>query len=213
MPTRARPHFARQALRMWEAQTYPNRELIVIDEEFASSLGGVELPAGVVREVLRSKLNIGAKRNLACSMAAGEIIVHWDDDDLSHPDRIAEQVRALQTSGKSVAGFPCINFWDQFTGQLWRYLGADGYMPGTSLCYWRTAWSRSPFVQIDRGEEVHWLVKMGTAEMLRMENDSLMLARHHENKGRPQFAEGRTYHALSLDALPEWTRPWLGAAN
>jgi glycosyltransferase involved in cell wall biosynthesis len=51
------------------------------------------------------KHSIGAKRNLGCEAARGEIIAHWDDDDYSAPGRLEDQVRRILTSGKAVTGY------------------------------------------------------------------------------------------------------------
>ena len=37
-------------------------------------------------------------RNVAVKAAPSEYVMQWDDDDLYHPDRIAEQLRALQNA-------------------------------------------------------------------------------------------------------------------
>ena len=41
------------------------------------------------------KITLGAKLNLACDYARGEIIAHWDDDDWYAPRRLSTQVEAL----------------------------------------------------------------------------------------------------------------------
>ena len=41
---------------------------------------------------LPKRLTIGAKRNLACSLAHGDYIAHLDSDDRSAPDRLTDQM-------------------------------------------------------------------------------------------------------------------------
>ncbi len=51
-----------------------------------------DLVAGVpgVRYLqLPQRASIGAKRNLACAEARGELIAHWDDDDWYAPARLS----------------------------------------------------------------------------------------------------------------------------
>ena len=38
---------------------------------------------------------MGAKHNMACEMAQGEVIVHWDDDDWMAGRRVSYQVGEL----------------------------------------------------------------------------------------------------------------------
>jgi len=108
--TADRPHLCRRALRSYRQQTYPNTELIVLDngEQRIEHLLEEELPDDDVyyRHVDRSPdLWIGGLRNMALeeatNMALEEatgtfIIPQWDDDDWSHPRRIERQVDVLQ---------------------------------------------------------------------------------------------------------------------
>jgi hypothetical protein len=62
MPTRARPQFAREAVDLFLAQTWPNKELVILDDEehpsFPSGIAG----DGIRYEQLRFTLTVGAKR-------------------------------------------------------------------------------------------------------------------------------------------------------
>lgn len=131
MPTiPKREEFRRQAVECFEAQTYPFRELVVIEEDGT----------------------IGAKRNMACSRARGEIIFHWDDDDWSAPGRMEDQVRRLLASGKQITGYHSMCFVDPY-GRWWKYKGHKGYALGTSLCYFKDLWRRRPFPDSMVGED------------------------------------------------------------
>ena len=44
---------------------------------------------------------LGALRNLSVAEARGDVVCQWDDDDLHHPDRIAMQLSALESSDAS----------------------------------------------------------------------------------------------------------------
>jgi len=45
---------------------------------------------------LEGEPNLGQLRNFSLDKAHGDILVQWDDDDLSHPERIASQVKILR---------------------------------------------------------------------------------------------------------------------
>lgn len=177
MLTRDRHEMARRAVECFRAQTYdPISRLLLIydtgDPSWYDARTDSEnehhwTPQGA------SGATIGALRNTA-NMSAGrcDIFLHWDDDDWSHPNRIAEQVALLQATGADCVGYREMLFWDERgvewtrhpdgckcgtcgTGQrevvhgpipprAWLY--ADAYRPvGTSLCYWRRTWERHPF--------------------------------------------------------------------
>lgn len=132
-----------RAIECFESQTYSPRELVIVGDD----------------------LCLGDKRNLACSLARGEIIAHWDDDDWSFPGRLAGQVGRLLLTGASVTGYHTLRFLDLCdtriveNGQLrraslwWRWHSAAGLAAGTSLCYRRDWWKRHPFPSVARGED------------------------------------------------------------
>jgi glycosyltransferase involved in cell wall biosynthesis len=120
---------------------------------------------------------------LANAHARGEIIAHFDDDDWSHPNRIAEQVALLQASGADVVGYNEALFWQTlnfcnkcgYSGSLkehafcnydaygiggiaWLYrCPSPSYGLGSSLCYWRRVWEQKPFADINHGEDMRFI--------------------------------------------------------
>lgn len=95
--------------------------------------------------------SIGFMRNDAISQATSDIICHWDSDDISGPDRIAEQVALLQSSGADCVGYNQVLFWAEpragkRPGECWLYTDRrPTYAIGASLAYWREIWKRRPF--------------------------------------------------------------------
>lgn len=100
MVTANRPHLVRRAVHCYLQQTYPHRELVVVDD-------GAEDLSEVLREVPPAELRyvrlpaqpenvLGALRNVALDAATGAYLVQWDDDDWYHPERIARQVAVLE---------------------------------------------------------------------------------------------------------------------
>ena len=104
MPTRDRPHFARQAIAYFNRQDYPDRELLILDDGCDPIARLVPCNPRIRYIRLPSRLRLGAKRNLACREARGELIAHWDDDDWMAPDRLSVQVNALLNSNAQVTG-------------------------------------------------------------------------------------------------------------
>jgi glycosyltransferase involved in cell wall biosynthesis len=153
MPTCNRREFIPSALKAFEAQSYPNRELIVVDngESVADLIpdrhGYFYTHTGV------DKLTTGAMRNKACELATGEIVAHWDDDDYSHPDRLKEQYKLLQSMCVSVVGYNEMYFLDETASQAWLYRNEDLYALGTSLMYKRDYWRGHRFPDQAVGED------------------------------------------------------------
>jgi len=117
-----------QQIRM---QDYPNLEVVIVDDS----------PAEPVEESLRPKLkhltepglfswenmtlrivyfaerkSVGAKRTAAVQAARGELIAHWDDDDIYPRNRLSLQLRPL-ISGEAQLSAPIHDIIGHFPGQ------------------------------------------------------------------------------------------------
>ncbi len=181
MLANGRPEMVMRAVESFRAQTYP-AGLMVFD-----SGGGLE-PCGIGAHVYAASLHqgksIGALRNAANELCTGsDIICHWDSDDWSHPNRIAEQVALLQSSGAECVGYNEMLFWreshhdyiDPFAPgaksfvptemdpEAWLYCAggcsalATNYAIGTSMCYWRKTWEQFPFPDYSPGcDDLYW---------------------------------------------------------
>jgi hypothetical protein len=80
-------------------QSHADRELIIVtadpcDEMFAA-IGGETGAIGQI-EIAPRGTQLGELRQRALELAGGEYVATWDDDDYSHPQRIARQLAALQ---------------------------------------------------------------------------------------------------------------------
>ena len=125
---------------------------------------------------------IGALRNIANEKVDADIIVHIDDDDISHPARIAEQVSLLQATGADVVGYNELLFWREprhepidvtaiegprhfidavAPGEAWLYTSqVKSYFLGTSMCYWRKTWEQNPFPDKNAGcDDLYWTLR------------------------------------------------------
>ena len=106
-PTAGRRIFVPHAIRRFLAQDYPDCELIVVDDG-ADPVDDLIPDNPAIRYFrLSGKNSVGAKRNIACGHARGEIILHWDDDDWSAPWRVSYQVEQLvQLQGRCLRPRP-----------------------------------------------------------------------------------------------------------
>ncbi len=183
MLTRDRPEYARRAVECFRAQTYANKRLLVVNSgegPLFNEHGPYLLEPCFIGA---DALSIGELRNLGCKSACEcdppfkpDIFVHWDDDDWSHPNRIAEQVALLQSSGADCVGYREVLFWrtgrpegvhtlglDRWqtqpcTEESYLYTNNDPrYCVGSSFCYWRKAWEERPFEDVMREEDGRWL--------------------------------------------------------
>jgi glycosyltransferase involved in cell wall biosynthesis len=84
-------------------QTYPNMEVIVVDD--GSTDATVEVLksfGGKIRWTTQPNSGPAAARNRGIAMAQGEIIAFQDSDDAWHPSKIARQVSLLERAPEAV---------------------------------------------------------------------------------------------------------------
>lgn len=152
MPTRGREVLALKAVQSFNKQTYTPRELVVLDDEDMPSFPlGLKGPS-IRYHRAKTRMTIAEKRNECCKLSNGDYIVHWDSDDWSAPQRIADQVKMLDQGLVSVVGFHSILFYDARTRQAYRFERERRYGIGTSLAYRKDFWSRHPFQQGTEGK-------------------------------------------------------------
>lgn len=165
MPTYNRRRFIPQAIRCFLRQDYPSLELIVVDDGTESVADCMPADPRIRYFRLDQKLTIGAKRNFACGQARGKIIAHWDDDDWYATSRIRVQMSALFNSSVDVCGSSWIYFYAPATEQAWEYCYSStgqAWVAGTTLVYRKQAWERSPFPDLQVGEDSHFVYYGGS---------------------------------------------------
>lgn len=98
MPSRA--EMAKRACRLFAAQTWEDRELVIVskhDLEFdPMEHVGVQKLVTFIKVPDVDIFKTGDLRNIAIANATGDFIATWDDDDLSHPDRLMHMVPLLR---------------------------------------------------------------------------------------------------------------------
>lgn len=190
MLVNGREQMVRRAVKCYREQAYPNKRLLIVNSGPMPTLAVETVDMWEPCFVGIDTLTVGELRNHGNKYASHhyveshtrpEIFVHWDSDDWSHPNRIAEQVALLQSSGKQCVGYRNMLFlnerhdvrhqglcFDDETcpcghGAAWLYSNNDPrYCLGTSLCYWREVWERRPFPDLPKkkggpAEDVEWL--------------------------------------------------------
>lgn len=144
---------AHQALQMFLDQSWPRKEIVIVDDLDDRSFSMAPDFEGVRYHLMERKLTIGAKRNIAVNNANGSIIAHWDSDDSYREDRIAHQVELLTSRGVDMVGYNTMEFRDYETPESRIYHGSPSYPIGVSMCYWKRTWKARPFRDEQVGED------------------------------------------------------------
>lgn len=199
MPTFNRRAFIPLALQGFFSQDYPHRELLILDDGNDPIGDLVEDLPGVRYIRLPNRMAIGAKRNLACEQARGDIIAQWDDDDWYSPGRLTYQVAPLLTGQAEITGLenqyvmtlPSGDFWTVNPRLHERMFVGDVH--GGTLVFRRVLFADgSRYPEVDLAEDAAWLRAAMTrgARLARLPNRGVFVySRHGRNAW--QFETGQ----------------------
>ncbi len=205
MITRGRPSMAMQALQCFLNQDYADKELVVLDDSNDRSFAdGIDHP--LIRYELSVERLIGKKRNLAVGLTTGDVIAHFDSDDLYAPDRLSYQVGHLLASDKAMCAFNSVLFVDEEKGLWRRYIGQPEYAVGTSMVYLKSWWAKRPFLN-DRkiGEDNHFADNFrDSRKILILADAGKIVARVHSDHTSPKDLTHPWFHKISDSEIPSW---------
>jgi len=211
MPTYNRRAYVPQALQSFLQQDYPNRELIVIDDGTDPIEDLISTTTNIQYLRMPNRLSIGAKRNLACQHARGEIIAHWDDDDWYSPDRLRYQVAPIVAGvadltgleNKFVLELPAGDFWTT-NRQLHERMFVENVHGGT-LVYQKNVWTEGKgYPEVNLAEDA-WLLYRAThsgKRLQRLSNPGVFVYVRHDKNAWRQFAPGSFIDPNGWQRLP-----------
>ena len=213
MVTGRRPALAELAMDCFRRQTYPNRELIVVDDSGTDALaeavarhdGGKRASIRWLRLPPEGKA-LGALRNISLAEARGEFLCQWDDDDLSAPDRLYRQAAALLATGADACAPARLQLW-------WP---ARDWLSESSSRVWECAlmWKKDGIIaypELRAGEDtppVEALAKRGLIALL--EDPALYTYVHHGANTFPDQHWLKLWSASRRQATGETCRLRLG---
>ncbi|MDZ7361157.1 MAG: glycosyltransferase family 2 protein [candidate division KSB1 bacterium] len=204
MPTADRRLFVPQAIRYFLRQDYPNCELIVVDDG-ADAVADLIPPDSRLRYVrLNRKQTIGAKRNLACEEARGEVIIHWDDDDWNAKWRLNYQVEGLLNAQADVSGLDKLFYYNLSSHQSWQYIyppGSKPWVAGNTLCYTKPFWKKNPFPNINVGEDTKFLWSGHPKKIIALQDCKFYLALIHPGNASPKRTSDSRWHSHPLEEI------------
>jgi hypothetical protein len=104
MPTWNRPHDLRANLTRLQAQTYPNTEIIVVNNAGAPVEDVIaDFPGTLLVNRSENTGNSTMPRNDGYAHSRGAFVTFLDDDDWYFPDHVAANVEALERTGAACA--------------------------------------------------------------------------------------------------------------
>lgn len=153
MVTRDRPRLAARAVECFLAQSYPNRELVVIDggesDQLQQGIEAISYPPIKPHRARQAGRSMGELRNLAVEKASGRYVCIWDDDDLYDPDRLSLQMSAITALGADACFLARLQLW--WPARRVLAVSTRRMWEGTLIC----ARDRFPLYRaLHRGEDV-----------------------------------------------------------
>lgn len=127
-----------RAIRCFSAQTYPNKELIILyeDDDQETAFFISRQPSSDVIKVVTvprsAEIRLGQLRNVAIQAASGTYICQWDDDDWYHMSRLEYQYWQLAESSSAGSIMMVWLIFDATTGR--SYISNSRYWEGSILC-------------------------------------------------------------------------------
>lgn len=210
MPTRDRRPWVAQAIGYFLRQDYPRRELVILDDGEDRIADLVPGDPRIRYVPIERPMILGEKRNLACELAEGEIVAHWDDDDWYAPNRLSYQVEELQRHGAALCGPARVIYFDPAAERAWEYEYADPGRPwiaGNALCYRRELWRENRFPPVAVGEDAAFVWNPRIAAPLVNPDHRFFAALVHAGNTSPKVTGGDCWRPHPLEDV----RALLGA--
>lgn len=121
--TRNRVRFLRRSVGLFQAQTYPRKELVICvepDDKATLQYIATLRDTRITKFINSPGLTLGMRRNESLEAGWGSVLACWDDDDYHGPDRLSAQMECMQTSGKPACALSRIHLYQTSTGRAWR---------------------------------------------------------------------------------------------
>lgn len=144
---KGRLEYFKRSYQCYLDQTYPNRELVIVnegDKQYQQDLRDMIQDRSDVKTIfLSGQYTLGSLRNISVSLCHGDIWVQWDDDDFNCHERLITQFKHLSISKKKISFltdqfhyyFPTKQLywenWKEHSGGHVKY----SLIPGTCMCW------------------------------------------------------------------------------
>jgi len=156
--TYKKPLLLKRAIACFEAQTYRNKELVLLYEDhdtetrqflqthsFSSCVRQVCVPG-------TPKKALGELRNIAIQFARGEFVCQWDDDDWYHRDRLTSQYNVIV---KNKVNGSLLTRWVTFNGHEKKaFVSNRRHWEGSVLCR-KSLFALKAYDNREKGEDTN----------------------------------------------------------
>lgn len=192
VPTRpSRKVFWPIVFRCFQNQIWPNKELLLINEEKEI------LPPGVRQIIVPENTSIGEKLNIGVENSKANFFHKWDDDDWYGPQFLERLIRPFfskQIGVLSLLGSHLVFLLDDW--EL-RATGA-GTLGGGTICFDRKAWEERKFEPISFGEDSRFYENRDKLYCISDCPLNYVLVRHYNNTWA-KWSDGKSVENIFLE--------------
>jgi hypothetical protein len=191
MPTKNRFEQVKFAVASFRAQTWPNKELIVldqnVDQRLADWIRAQNDPAIRLFALPGVREPLGTIRNLTLDVSRGSLFVNWDDDDMQHPARLEIAAAAIAATNAVICTLIRETVWvPAIAGfgvrEIWPYVNTVMAARAVNMRY----------LPLPRGEDVppvHNIIAQGRAVMLDLPELYLYVMHGRNTAAAPGLAQ------------------------
>jgi predicted O-methyltransferase YrrM len=205
MATADRRTLVPQAIRYFERQDYPNKELIVLDDGEDAIADLIPQNASIRYIRIDQRRTMGAKHNAGCELARGDIVVHWDDDDWMAPWRLSYQVESLLFQPRdTLSGLSRLLFWDPRASSAWEYIypaGERTWVCGGTFCYRKQFWETHRHPDMNEGADTVFVWGLHGTNIAPLENHGFYVAMVHARNTSPKRTNTFGWHAFPVEQV------------
>ena len=205
MPTADRRVFVPHAIRYFLRQKYPNRELIILDDGSDPVADLIPPDPRIRYHRMEQRRTMGAKHNMACELARGEIIAHWDDDDWTADWRLDCQVEELlKHPPMTLCGLSRLLFFNPTANRAWEYAYPAAERPwvcGNTFCYRKTFWDGHRFPDMNEGADTVYVWGLHDAKVLPLADHRFLVAIVHSGNTSPKKTDGFCWQTLPAEEI------------
>ncbi|MBL4676730.1 MAG: glycosyltransferase [Mucilaginibacter sp.] len=206
MPTYNRRKFVSHAIRYFQRQDYPNKELIVIDDG-SDSVSNLIPDNQFIKYIrLKQKITLGEKLNMACANSSGSLIANWDDDDWYSPNRLKYQVQELTRYNTKVCGLNNLLYYDLNQEQAYEYTYPRDqkiWLLGSSLCYHRSHWENNKFEEINVGMDGLFVWRTCASQVTVLPDNKMAVHMIHDQNVSPKKTDGEWWSPYPTSAIKQ----------
>lgn len=172
-----RQHLIPFIIYQFKKQSYPNylMELIIYDDSKEKIFLNI-YDDNIKYIYSNEKKTLGAKRNKLNSIAKGDIIVWFDDDDYYFPDRIKDTVSSLNNSKQLLVGCKYTFLYDSFKSKkIFKIKHWNNYTQNNILAYKREYLQSHAYNENDNCNEEKYFTSDFSEQAMMMEGKNLCI--------------------------------------